>query len=296
MTDFVHRETVVNGLRFHYVEAGEGPLVVLLHGFPEFWYSWRYQIPVLAEAGFHVLAPDLRGYNKSDKPVGKNQYHLNLIADDVAGLIRAMGEDKAIVVGHDWGGAIAWKFACAYSEMVARLIILNAPHPAAFKRELRTFSQLSKSWYMFFFQLPYIPEAGFRAWNYAALEHSLRQEPVRRDAFTPEDIAIYKAAMSEPGALTAAINYYRANLRYLWGDSSWFTDTITRPTLIIWGEHDRYLSISLLNGLDQWVSDLRIERIPHGSHWIQVDAYERVNELIIDFLSLFQSVAQSARQ
>ena len=289
MTEFIHRETVVNGLRFHYVEAGEGPLVVLLHGFPEFWYSWRYQIPVLAGAGFHVLAPDLRGYNKSGKPLGKNQYHLDLLAEDVAGLIRARGEEKAIVVGHDWGGAIAWKVASAYSEMVAHLIILNAPHPAAFKRELRTFSQLRKSWYMFFFQLPYIPEAGFRAWNYAALETSLRQDPVRRDAFTAQDITRYKAAMSEPGALTAAINYYRANLRYLWSDSSWFTDIITRPTLIIWGEHDRYLSIRLLNDLDQWVTDLRIERIPHGSHWIQVDAYERVNELIINFLQEFRT-------
>ena len=157
MTDFVHREIVVNGLRFHSVEAGSGPLVVLLHGFPEFWYSWRYQMKALAEAGFHVLAPDLRGYNHSDKPLGTSQYCLDLLADDVAGFIRERGDQSAILVGHDWGGAIAWKVASAYPELVERLVILNAPHPAAFKRELRTFTQLRKSWYMLFFQLPYIP-------------------------------------------------------------------------------------------------------------------------------------------
>ena len=289
MINFVHRETVVNGLRFHSVEAGSGPLVVLLHGFPEFWYSWRYQITALAEAGFHVLAPDLRGYNHSDKPLGTSEYRLDLLADDVAGFIRERGDQSAIVVGHDWGGAIAWKVASAYPELVERLVILNAPHPAAFKRELRTFTQLRKSWYMLFFQLPYIPEAGFRAGNYAVMERALRQEPIRQNAFTQHDIALYKAAISEPGALTAALNYYRANMRSLWSESRWFTNVITTPTLVIWGERDRYLSVNLLKGLDRWVSDLRVERIPDGSHWVQIDAHERVNELIIDFLSLLST-------
>ena len=284
-TDYVHRETVVNGLRFHYVEAGAGPLVLLLHGFPEFWYSWRFQISALANAGFYVVALDLRGYNKSDKPIGKKQYRLDLLADDVAGFIQGIRKHQAIVVGHDWGGGIAWKVASAYPELVAQLIILNSPHPAVFKRELRSLAQLRKSWYMFFFQLPYIPEIAFRAFNYAVMERVLRRDPVRQNAFTPHDLVLYKAAISESGALTAAINYYRANVRYVWSNPSWFTESITRPTLVIWGEQDRYLNIGLLEGLSRWVPDLRIERIPQGSHWIQNDAHECVNELIIQFLN-----------
>ena len=260
------------------------PWLCCFTDFQSFGIPGGTKLPALAEAGFHVLAPDLRGYNKSDKPIGKDQYRLDLLADDVAGFIRGRGDQSAIVVGHDWGGAIAWKVASAYPELVERLVILNAPHPAAFKRELRTLTQLRKSWYMLFFQLPYIPEAAFRAGNYAVMERSFRQEPIRQQAFTQHDIALYKAAISEPGALTAALNYYRANLRFLWSESSWFTDVITTPTLVIWGEHDRYLSVNLLRGLDQWVSDLRVERIPDGSHWVQIDAHERVNELIIDFL------------
>jgi len=283
-TNFVHRETVVNGLRFHYVEAGAGPLVILLHGFPEFWYSWRFQISALAEAGFHVVAPDLRGYNKSDKPQEKNQYRIDLLAKDVADLIRETGHQKAVVVGHDWGGGIAWRVASAYPELVKKLIILNAPHPAALKREMRTFTQLRKSWYMLFFQLPYIPEMALRACNYAAIEKAFRQEPVRQEAFTLKDIAQYKNAISEPGALTAGINYYRANVGYFWSNPSWFTETIPSPTLVIWGEQDRYLNINLLEGLDRWVHNLRIERIPQASHWVQIDAHECVNELIIQFL------------
>lgn len=284
-TDFVHQETVINGLRFHYVEAGAGSLVMLLHGFPEFWYSWRFQISALAEAGYHVVAPDLRGYNKSDKPPGRNQYHIDVLANDVAGFIRGMANQQATVVGHDWGGGIAWKVASAYPELVKRLIVLNAPHPAVFMREMRTLKQLQKSWYMFFFQIPYLPEIVFRAWNYALMDRAFRQEPVRQNAFSPQDIARYKAAISEPGALTSGINYYRANIRHFWNHPHWFTKPITQPTLIIWGEQDNYLSIRLLEGLDRWVSDLQIERIPQASHWVQIDAHEQVNEFIIQFLN-----------
>ncbi len=284
MTDFVHRETTINGLRFHYVEAGAGPLVVLLHGFPEFWYSWRFQIAALAEAGFHVITPDLRGYNKSDKPHGKDQYRIDLLAEDVARLIRKTSQQRATVVGHDWGGGIAWKVVNAFPKLVERLIILNAPHPATFLREMKTLTQLLKSWYIFFFQLPYIPEIMFRAGNFALMDRSLRREPVREHAFTTQDIAEYKAALSQPGALTAGINYYRANFRDFWSRPTWFTDPITQPTLIIWGEQDRYLGIRLLEGLDEWVPDIRIERIPQASHWVQIDAFERVNELILNFM------------
>ncbi len=285
MTDFGHRETIVNGLRLHYVEAGDGPLVVLLHGFPEFWYSWRFQIAALAKAGSYVIAPDLRGYNTSDKPTGKNQYRIDILAEDVAGLIHRTGQQRATVIGHDWGGGIAWKVAIAYPDLVERLIILNAPHPATFLREMKTLIQLLKSWYIFFLQIPYIPEILFKAGNFALMDRALRRDPVRQNAFTAQDIALYKSALSEPGALTAGINYYRANFRNFWNHPAWFTEPITSPTLVIWGEQDCYLGIRLLDGLDRWVPNLRIEKISQASHWVQIDAPEQGNELIIQFLN-----------
>ena len=151
-----HREIITNGLRMHYVIQGTGPLIVLLHGFPEFWYSWRFQIPFLAEHGYTVVAPDLRGYNDTEKP--PSGYNVSTLLRDIVGLIRSLEYEKAIIVGHDWGGALAWSFAMRYPQMTERLVVLNAPHPWAFFRELRTLKQLRKSWYMFFFQIPWLPE------------------------------------------------------------------------------------------------------------------------------------------
>ncbi len=282
--DLTHRDAIVNGVRLHYVEAGEGSLVVLLHGFPEFWYSWRFQIPALASAGFHVIAPDLRGYNKSAKPIGIHQYEIDVLADDIVGLIRHVGEQSAVVTGHDWGGAIAWSLAKDHPEVVKRLIILNAPHPAAFRRELGTFGQLWKSWYIFFFQLPWLPEAAFRAFDYALLERTLRRDLVHTAIVTEDDIAAYKAAFSEPGALTAAINYYRAAARISWRRDSWRSTRIAIPTLVIWGKQDRYLGLALLEGLHRWVPKLRVETISNASHWVQMEAHERVNQLMLGFL------------
>jgi pimeloyl-ACP methyl ester carboxylesterase len=269
----------------HYVEAGSGPLLVLLHGFPEFWYSWRHQISALARAGFRVLAPDLRGYNESDKPAGVESYRVERLASDVLGLIRHAGERRAAVAGHDWGGGIAWHLAMQHPEAVNRLVILNSPHPAPFRRELRTLGQLLRSWYIFFFQLPGLPEWLFRAGNFALLERTLRREPVRRDAFLAEDIRLYKQALGRPGALTAAINYYRALFRHS-GRLLGQMRTIDVPTLLIWGEKDPYLGMRLTEGLQPWVPRLRVERIADASHWVQCDAPERVNRLMIDFLQV----------
>jgi pimeloyl-ACP methyl ester carboxylesterase len=279
-----HHETVVNGVRLHYVEAGTGPLVVLLHGFPEFWYSWRRQIPALAAAGFRVLAPDLRGYNLSAKPAGVRHYRLERLTGDVAGLIEHAGAERAAVAGHDWGGGIAWTLAMHQPRWVERLIILNAPHPAAFLRELRTLGQLRKSWYMFFFQLPLLPELWIRAGNYVALERVFRAPPVHPGAFTDEDVARYRQALARPGALTAAINYYRAAFRHSLRGAAGSARRIEVPTLLIWGEQDRYLGIRLTEGLDRWVPDIRVVRLPEASHWVQLDAPEEVNRLMIDFL------------
>jgi pimeloyl-ACP methyl ester carboxylesterase len=283
--EWAHREAVVNGVRLHYVEAGRGPLVLLLHGFPEFWYSWRHQLPALAAAGFHAVAPDLRGYNLSAKPPGAHSYRVEALVGDVLGLIRATGHERAALAGHDWGGGIAWAAAMRHPAAVERLVVLNAPHPAAFARELRTASQLRRSWYVFFFQLPWLPEWLFRRRDFAALGRTLRRDPARPGAFTEEDVRLYKEALARPGALTAAINYYRALFR---DGTRWVGGRVPRieaPTLLIWGERDRYLGLRLTEGLERWVPNVRVERLPDASHWVQCDAPERVNELMVEFLT-----------
>jgi pimeloyl-ACP methyl ester carboxylesterase len=277
-----HRQAVVNGVRLHFVEAGDGPLVVLLHGFPEFWYSWRRQIPALAEAGFRVLAPDLRGYNLSERPAGVAGYRLSLLLQDVAGLIEHAGAERAAVVGHDWGGGIAWALAMRQPHRVERLAILNAPHPGAFRRELANPVQWLRSWYMLFFQVPWLPEWLLRAGNYALLERTLRREPANRLAFPAEDVALYKRALDQPGALTAALNYYRALLRY--PREIGRNAVIRAPTLLIWGERDRYLGIGMTRHLERWVPGIRVERLPGISHWVQNDDPARVNHLLIEHL------------
>jgi epoxide hydrolase 4 len=274
----------VNGVRLHYVEAGSGPLVVLLHGFPEFWYAWRHQIPALAAAGFHVVAPDMRGYNLSEKPPGVAAYAVDVLVEDVRALIGHFGAERATVVGHDWGGGVAWGVAMNRPEVVKNLIVLNAPHPAAFLRELRSPGQILRSSYMLFFQLPWLPEATFRANNFALLERTLRTDPVRPEAFDNRDIRRYKRALAQPGALTATINYYRALLRERPRETLSEPPTIARPTLLIWGDRDRYLGTNLTEGLDRWVTDLRVEHIPDASHWIMADRPERVNDLMIEFM------------
>lgn len=280
----LHRYATVNGVRLHYVEYGKGPLIVLLHGFPEYWYAWRYQLPALAEAGYRVVAPDLRGYNLSDKPRGANQYRLELLAGDVKGLIEALGATSATVIGHDWGGVIAWFLAMHAPRMVRHLIILNAPHPQRYLDELRTLAQLLRSWYVLFFQLPWLPELCIRAFGHAGLRHRLSHEPVQANAFDPGTINAYCQALAQPGALTAAINYYRAGLRTWLGGLRQSMRPIDVPTLVIWGEQDRYLTPRLLEGLDAWVTDLTVERMADASHWVQAEVPEQVNGLILQFL------------
>jgi pimeloyl-ACP methyl ester carboxylesterase len=277
-----HAEMRVNGVHLHYVEAGSGPLVVLLHGFPEFWYSWRHQIPVLAAAGFHVVAPDLRGYNLSEKPSGIKAYRLECLTADVAALIRHFGA-PATLVGHDWGGVIAWRVPVDHAGVVDRLVVLNGPHPAAYARALRTWDQLRRAWYVFVFQLPLLPEALLRRADYRALGNVLRRTPVRPGAFSETDIQLYKQAMAQPGALTAALNYYRANfLRLRSHDIT--RSVVPVPTLLIWGDRDHALSLGLTRDLDRWVPNLRVEHLPDCGHWVQNEAPERVNQLLLDFL------------
>jgi len=282
--EWEHREAVINGVRLHYVEAGHGPLIVLIHGFPEFWYCWRLQIPALARAGFRVLVPDLRGYNLSDKPPGIASYALPLLSQDVAELIRHAGAERAAVAGHDWGGLVAWHLALTRPDCLEKLILLNAPHPALFQREVRKRSQRLRSWYVFFFQLPLLPELICRWHNFALLRRAIREGPICRDRVTQRDVDLYVRALSRPGALTAAINYYRALFRERSRGGRLPLSVIETPTLVLWGERDRYLVPELLNGLEVWVRKVRIERFPGASHWVHIDEVERVNGALIDFL------------
>jgi pimeloyl-ACP methyl ester carboxylesterase len=279
-----HGEAVVRSLKLHFVEAGKGPLVLLLHGFPEHWYAWRRQIPALAEAGFHVVAPDMRGYNLSDKPTGVRSYRVEELAADVVALIGHFGGTQAHVVGHDWGGLVAWWTAILHPDRVARLAILNAPHPATAGRGLFRHGQLRKSQYVFWFQFAGLAERRFAADDFALLRRLLRRDPVHEGAFSDEDVERYVEALRRPGALTAAMNYYRATVRGVLRLSFKARRRIATPTLLIWGERDRYLGNHLIDGTDRWVPQLRVERIPDASHWVQSDAPARVNALLLDFL------------
>lgn len=278
-----HHFARVNGIRLHYVAAGQGPPVLLLHGFPEFWYSWRHQIPVLAAAGFRVVAADLRGYNESDKPPGVENYRSEKLVADVAGLIRHLGAGPAVVVGHDWGGVIAWLLVMAHPELVRGVASVNGPHPATFLAELAHARQFLRSWYMFFFQLPWLPEAAIRFQNFGLLGHTLRHQTVHPDSFTREDIRQYKAALAKPGALTAALNYYRAGFRYRSAATRTFRPVIG-PALVIWGERDAYISQHVLDGLGTWAPQAHIIRIRDASHWVQNDAPDVVNQALLRFL------------
>jgi epoxide hydrolase 4 len=274
----------VGGLRLHCVEAGTGPLVMLLHGFPEFWYAWRHQLPALADAGYRVVAPDLPGYHTSDKPPRVRDYRPQVLVQDVADLIVALDAGSATVAGHDWGGALAWLLAMQYPERIQRLVVLNAPHPIRFRKGLRSPRQLRRSWYILAFQAPWLPERLVAAWDFRALRRALGRQPTRPGAFTVQDIDRYVAAAAQPGALRAAINYYRAAVR---ANPLAQAQTLCRvdiPTLIIWGDQHRYLGRELAEPDPAWVPDVRVERIPQASHWVQADVPERVNRLMVDFL------------
>ncbi len=278
-TIWTHEEAIVNGIRLHWVEAGSGPLIVLLHGFPEFWYSWRHQIPALAER-FRVVAPDMRGYNLSEKP--QAGYDIETLTDDVLGLIRSLGEEQAIVVGHDWGGVIAWAFAARYPNAVRKLVILNAPHPQRFQQSLNAgLRQMLRSYYVLFFQIPRIPElllGSNRCW---ALARAMRSSAIVEGAFTDEDIERYREAMSRPGALTAALGYYRSVFRTRHQTEQ--LGHVQAETLVLWGEHDRALGRELAEGLEQWVPNVSVRFLDCG-HWTQQERPEEVNRYLMEFL------------
>ena len=269
----------VGDVKLHYVEAGAGPLVVLLHGFPAFWYSWSEQIAPLVKGGFRVVAPDLRGYNLSSKPGAFTDYTADKPAADIAGLIRELGAESATVVGHDWGGSVAWTLAMNNPEVVDRLVILNAAHPRKLNEGLKSPQQLKRSWYFFYFQFPRLPERRARRGNWKFFKGFLDA----RTPYTEQELARYTEAWSQPGADKAMIDYYRAAVRL---GSKQKVLPITAPTLVIWGQGDRYLGPTLAEPHKEDVPNLdRVVRLPNASHWVHRDEAERVNELLIEFLA-----------
>jgi pimeloyl-ACP methyl ester carboxylesterase len=287
MTSVRHGYATVNGVRLHYAESGSGDeLVILLHGFPEFWYSWRHQLPALGKH-FHVIAPDMRGYNLSDKPARVEDYRVDVIVHDIIGLIDHFGAQKAAVVGHDWGASVAWRVAQSYPERVSRLAVMQVP-PAAVWRENMSLRQLRRSWYMFFFQLPRLPEWMVTRKNLAAIDRTFTDSVVRKGAFSPADIENYKEALRRPGAITSAINYYRANIGRLASrrqDSDDHHNRTRVPTLFIFAERDFAILPATVRGIEHYVdAPYREVRIPDSGHWVQNEAAEEVNTALIEFL------------
>jgi pimeloyl-ACP methyl ester carboxylesterase len=286
-----HTTLETNGVRLHCVQAGppEGELVILLHGFPEFWYGWRNQIEPLAQAGYRVLAPDQRGYNLSDKPQAVSAYRIDILAADVVGLIQALGRERALLVGHDWGAAVAWHTAMHYPQAIVKLGILNVPHPAVMVRTLRSnFRQIMKSWYIFFFQLPRLPEWTLSRNHYAAMRRMLKASS-RRDTFSAEALDRYVQAWRQPGALRSMIHWYRALFRSVVAATERPVEgahpkRVEPPTLMIWGARDIALDRSMAQPSIELCNQGRLVFFEQATHWVQHDEPQRVTRLLLDFL------------
>lgn len=283
------RRIDVGEVRLAITEEGDPSAapVILLHGFPEISHSWRHQLPALAGAGFHAVAPDLRGYGGSDRPSAVDAYAAAKLVGDIAGLIRALGHESAHVVGHDWGGGLAWGLAGNLPAMVRSLTILNAPVGVVSARLRREDpAQRAKSWYMLLFQFPGVAETWLSADDFANLR-AFVFDTAAPGTFPDEEREVFIDALRRDGALTAALNYYRANMP----PASWLRDPpdpppVPAPTMIIWGEADAYMDPVLLERSAATVTGpLRIERLPGVSHWVQQEVPERVNALLVDFLS-----------
>jgi epoxide hydrolase 4 len=280
--DAVRYERIrANGLDFNVATAGAGErLALCLHGFPESSFSWRYQLPLFARLGYRAWAPDLRGYGKSSRPAGVKAYSLPHLEEDVAALIEASGAKDVVLVGHDWGALIAWNYAMFGRLPISRLIIMNVPHPKIAEKGLFTARQLAKSWYVFFFQLPRIPEWALARNGHEAIGRVFRDMAVDKTRFPDEVLRHYRETAAEPGALTAMLNYYRALIRGRGENRRRGAPRIAVPTLMIWGEVDTALGKELTFGTDKYVNDLTLRYLPNVSHWVQQEAPETVNAMI----------------
>ena len=276
-TEFV----TANGIRFHLETDGHGPLVLLLHGFPQTWYMWHQVMPALAALGYRVVAPDLRGIGDSSRPTRIRDYRLQILGNDIAALIAELGEERAHVIGHDWGGVVAWEAAFAHPAMVDRLVIVNAPPvPGWVRTVLSAPRQLGRSWYVFLFNLPWLPE-------WLVTRPRAMRRLLRPGKFSEEEIGIYRGALARPGAAWAGLAYYRALSRWVFSDLRRLRGKkIASPTLVIWGEPDPALGKELTLHLDRYVrGPLRIEYVPDAGHWVIQDLPERFVELVRGFLA-----------
>jgi pimeloyl-ACP methyl ester carboxylesterase len=284
--DIRHEYADVNGIRMHYVEKGAGPLVVLLHGFPEMWWTWRYQIPALVEAGFRVVAPDQRGYNDTD---ATGPYDIDTLRDDVIALLDHLRADKAILVAHDWGGGVAWVLASTRPERCAKIVVMNCPHPAVFMRALfGKWSQIKRSWYMFFFQLPLLPERMLTARDGEAVLRVLRANVIDPTHFGRDELEPFVQAVRKPGRATAMINWYRTAIRAGLragpkGGPKY--DPILIPALLIWAMQDSALGYDdVVPGIEQYVPGVEIQKIEGCGHFVQQERPEDVNRRLLEFL------------
>lgn len=281
------RHIVANGLEFAVDQAGAGDrLALCLHGFPESRYSWRHQLPELARLGFRAWAPDLRGYGDTEpKPQDVRAYHIDTLCADVAALIDASGAKSVTLVAHDWGAIIAWTFAARRIRKLDRLVIMNVPHPVCFAEAAkRSPAQRKRSWYVMFFQLPWLPERMLTANDARGVRRAFSEMAIDKSRFPPEVLDHYAANAQKPGAIRGMVNYYRAAFRARRAfDGPW--PVIETPTLIVWGEEDAALGLETLEGTDTQVRDLTIERLPGVSHWVQQEAPETVNAILAGWLN-----------
>jgi epoxide hydrolase 4 len=279
------RDVTANGLRFTIDEAGSGDAVALcLHGFPESRFSWRHQLEPLAAMGWHAVAPDLRGYGDSERPHEVEAYRIRHLVKDAAALFDALGARRRLLIGHDWGAAIAWAFAIRRARPLDGLVVMNVPHPDVFRAVLaRSWAQRRRSWYMAFFQMPVLPELLLRANGAAAVGRAFSGMAVDKSAFPDEVLRRYRENAMKPGALTAMINYYRANATDMARPAE-PTPKIDVPTLMIWGEEDTALGLELTEGYGPLVEDFTLERLPKVSHWVQQEAPDEVNARLAAWL------------
>ena len=275
-----------NGLSFEVYTAGDPAsdrLALLLHGFPEHALSWRHQLPLFAKLGYRVWAPNQRGYGQSAKPKGVASYRIDLLVADVAGLIDASGARRVTLVGHDWGGLVAWEFAARRVRPLERLVIMNVPHPMRFREELaRNRAQRRRSLYAAFFQLPWLPEWLLRRKGAALIERAFRGMAIDKSRFPDDVLDVYKRNVLQPGAATAMLNWYRAAGRSfgrLGGQGAAYP-IIETPTLLVWGEEDSALGKETSLGTERYVKELTVRYLPSVSHWVQQEAPEAVNGIL----------------
>lgn len=258
-------------------------LALCVHGFPELNFSWRHQMPALSELGWRVWVPNMRGYGASDRPQGVDAYHLDRLMADLAALIDASGAREVLLIAHDWGAIIAWQFAIRRVRPLAGLVIMNVPHPHVFARELKTWGQLRRSWYIFAFQLPWLPDRLLAANRARRIGGAISRMAVDKSAFPRDVLDVYRNAAARPGAITAMINYYRSMARS--GSNRPIGDgRVEAPTLMIWGEEDKALGIGCTRGTDAYCADFTLHRLPGVSHWVQQEAPDQVNAIMTAWL------------